>query len=142
MTSPVLLAFLKLKPREGDANSIEVLTNPELRARVIVQIEQYPAVALPDAENPVVVAGAVLNDEMAELWMVAGAGFEAQYRRVIRQLKCLIGAAQEALAPRKIILCVDPDRPGAERFVRALGFAYEKRKAAHVYTLKQKGKRL
>ena len=139
MTSPALLAFLKMQPREGDADSAEIITNPELRAKVIVQIERFPAVALPNAEEPVVVAGAVLSDDMAEMWMVAGAGFDKQLRPLVRQLRHLISTAREALAPRAIKICVNPDRPGTERFARALGFAYEKRTAAHVYTLNQKG---
>lgn len=140
MTKTALHAFLAMKPRAGDAESVEIMTNPELRARVIVQIERFPAVALPSAEHPVVVAGAVLNDEMAELWMVAGEGFERQLKIVLRQMKHLLNTAREALAPREIKLCVNPDRPGTERFVQALGFVYEKRKAAHVYTLQPKGK--
>ncbi len=135
-----LQAFLSMKPRAGDAENFEIMTNPELRAKVIIQIERFPAVALPSAEAPVVVCGAVLSDELAELWMVAGEGFDKRLRLILRQMKHLLKTAQEALAPREIKICVNPDRPGTERFARALGFAYEKRKAAHVYTLQPKGK--
>lgn len=139
MTKTALTAFLSMKPREGDAESYEIMTNPELRARMIVQIERGPAVALPNAESPVVICGAALGDGLAELWMVAGEGFEKQVRPVLRQMKHLVKTACEALAPREIKLVVDPDRHGTERFVRALGFVYEKRMATHIYTLKQEG---
>jgi hypothetical protein len=140
MTSPVLLAFLNMKPREGDAESAEIIGNPEMRARLIVQIERFPAVALPSVEAPVMVGGAVLSDELAELWMVAGAGFDRELRGILRHLRQLIATAREALAPREIKICVNPDRPGTEKFARALGFTYEKRQALHVFTLNQKGK--
>lgn len=140
MSNTVLQAFLKMKPRAGDAQSIEIMTNPELRAKLIVQIERFPAVALPDTENPVLVAGAVLNDEMVELWMVAGEGFEKQLKPLLRQIRHLISTAQEAFGERAIKLCIDPDRPGTERFAQAVGFVYENRKAVHVYTLQQRGK--
>lgn len=136
---PALLAFLKMKPRAGDAENTAIMTDPELRAKVIVQIEQFPAVALPSLEAPVVICGAVLGDDMAELWMVTGEGFERQLKVVLRQMRSLLETAREAFAPRALKLCVNPDRPGAERFVRRLGFTYEKRTATHIYTLKQKG---
>lgn len=139
MSDVVLQAFLKMKPRAGDADSFEIMTNPELRAKLIVQIERFPAVALPSVQNPVMICGAVLNDEMAELWMVAGEGFEKHLKLLLRQIRHLIGTAKEAFGGRAITLCINPDRPGTERFVRALGFVYEKRNAVHVYTLQQKG---
>ena len=138
MTKSVLEAFLAMKPRASDGDAVEIMTNPELRAKVIVQIERFPAVALPSTEAPVLVAGAVMNDDMVELWMVPGEGFNQQLRPLLRQIRQLITTARAAFAPRDIKLCVDPDRPGTERFVQALGFAFEKRKAAHVYTLTPK----
>lgn len=140
MSNTVLQAFLKMKPRAGDAQSIEIMTNPELRAKLIVQIERFPAVALPDTENPVLVAGMVLSDEIAELWMVAGDGFEKQIKNVLRRMRHLLDGLENDLGGRAIKLCVDPDRPGTERFAQAVGFVYETRKAVHVYTFQQKGK--
>jgi len=140
MSNAVVQAFLNMKPRAGDAESTAIMTSPELRAKLIVQIERFPAVALPNPESPVLIAGAALSDDMVELWMVAGDGFEKQLKPLLRQIRHLIATAQEAFAGRAIKLCINPDRPGTERFVRALGFVYEKRNAVHVYTLQQKGK--
>lgn len=142
MKKTVLEAFLSMKPREGDAENAAIINDPQLRAQVIVQIERGPSVALPSVDAPVVIAGALLADDMAELWMVTGAGFEKQLKTVLRQMKQLLVTAREALAHREIKLVVNPDRPGAEAFVQALGFTYEKRNAAHVYTLKPKGTKI
>lgn len=139
MTSPALIAFLKMKPRANDAESVAIMTTPELRAKVIVQIEKFPAVALPDAENPAAICGIVLADDMAEFWMVAGEGFDKNLRQLLRHMRYLLQCAQVTFAPRALKIFVNPDRPGTERFAQALGFVYEKRKAAHVYTFKPKG---
>ena len=140
MSKAVLQAFLSMKPRENDVDAAHIMATPEMRAQLIVQIEQYPAVALPNAQNPVMIAGAVLSDDIAELWMVAGEGFDRHILTLLKQCRQLIATAREALAPRTLTLAVNPDRAGTERFARALGFAYEKRNAIHVYTLNSKGK--
>lgn len=140
MNKAVLQAFLNMKPREGDEDAAHIMTTPEMRAQLIMQIEQHPAVALPNSQNPVMIAGAVLSDDMAELWMVAGEGFDKRIPTLLKQCRQLIATAREALYPREIKLVVNPDRAGTERFAKALGFAYEKRNAIHVYTLKPKGK--
>ncbi|MFO0390177.1 MAG: hypothetical protein ACK502_10755 [Alphaproteobacteria bacterium] len=142
MTKTVLEAFLSMQPRANDPEVVHLMTDPDMRAKIIMQILRWPAVALPDVENPVVVAGAAMDDEIVELWMVAGEGFDQRknLKLVLKQLRQLIATAEEAFPTRKIKLQVNPDRPGAEKFVQRLGFIYEKRKAAHVYTLKQEKK--
>jgi len=39
-----LTAFLSMKPRQGDAESAAIIGTPELRAKVIMQIERGPMV--------------------------------------------------------------------------------------------------
>lgn len=118
----VVDAFLSLTPRPHDAEAVRILTDPATRARVIRQIEKWPSFALPSPDNAVLVCGIAVAGDIGEAWLVVGEGFETQLRTVIRQMRAGFVGLWHVLGLRQLLVLVDPQRKGAVKFVKRLGF--------------------
>lgn len=130
MSNTVLHAFLSMKPRAHDAESVRIFTDAETRGKVIAQIEQWPCFALPAPHNAVAIGGLAVAGDTAEAWLITAEGFEKHLRVVLRQVKRLLADAVQVFGLRQLLVLVDPNRAGAVRFVQKLGFERFPRDAA------------
>lgn len=126
-------AFLNMEPRPNDEEAQRVMNTPELRLKVLQQIESGPSIALPNTDTPAMVCGALISDEFVEVWMIAGVGFEKHLRVLLRQQRQLLANFQQIFAPRQLKILVNPERASAAKYVQRLGFTYEKKKTIDVY---------
>jgi len=115
-------ALLALTPRPHDAEAVRILTDPQTQARVLRQIEAYPSFALPSPDHAVLVCGVAVADDIGEAWLVVGEGFEKQLRTVLRQMRVGLQDLWQVLRLRQLLILVDPQRTGAVKFIKRLGF--------------------
>lgn len=118
----VFEAFLELKPREHDMDAVGIMTDLQTRTKVTQAIINYPSFALPSPDNAVMICGVVTKDDIGEAWMVAGVGFEQQMRTVLRQMRVGLRDICRLLELRQLLILVDPQRKGAAKYVKRLGF--------------------
>lgn len=122
MRAIVLDAFRRMRIRPEDGVYAD-----QLRPVIESQILNWPCVALPDPENPVLVAGCVYALGVGEVWMVTGEGFKDQIRMVLPQVRSLCGSLSGMFGLHRLHMMVSADRPDAARFARHVGFGLEAR---------------
>lgn len=118
----IIDAFLALELRDEDA---WIKRDQKFIDFIIVQIQNFPAFALPSPDAPVAIVGIVHAFGSGVVWMVRGKNFESAVRTVLplgRQLCC---SMYEALGLHRMAMMVDVGRPDAERWAEGLGFEFE-----------------
>lgn len=122
MNRAVIEAFMNMRPRQGDPESARILGDAELRAKVLYQIERWPAFALPSPAAPGLICGVAIEGDIGEVWMVAGEDFDASIRTILRQQRFLCRMALQVFQLKRIQMRVSLERAGAARWAGALGF--------------------
>lgn len=123
MTDVVLRAIDRIQPRTEEDRAL--LENDALRERLVFHVKNFPAVALPCAENPSAICGVAHVAGVGETWMLTGIGFERDIRVIMRQHRTLLKMAVNVLDLRRLHMLVDPARHGAIRYAEKLGFRAE-----------------
>jgi len=122
MSRIVLEALRTFTPREVDR---WILSDRDACARLVWQIENYPAMVLPDIAKPTVICGVVSTAGVGEMWMITGKGFEDDCGVVLRQQRRLCTDMFAVLGLHRLHMMIDTRRDEAKRWARGLGFEYE-----------------
>ena len=102
-----------------------MLADPVYRDRIVWQATSFVSIALPSVEAPQAICGISSHLGVGEAWMLAGAGFNAQVRRILPMQRQLVRHGYAALGLVRLHMLVDADWPQAARYARALGFVRE-----------------
>ena len=111
---------MPLAPADSDLHS-----DVRYVERMLRQIKYHPCIALPSLEEPVLLCGIVHEMGIGEAWMLTGLDFQQRWRTVLRQHRQVCADIYRACDLHRMHMMVDPARPEASAYARAIGFEYE-----------------
>jgi hypothetical protein len=122
MNEAVMRAFVKFRPSPA---YLWHFADLQMWRAMKAQIENFPAHALPDPENPTVLCGCVHSRGVGELWMVTGTGFRRSAPTVLAQQRQLAADIYRALGLHRLEMRIDARRKEAWLWAGKLGFRHE-----------------